>query len=310
MNMEYVITAAWKGRTVKDYLYTVVGVSRSVLTRLKKKENGILLNGYHVTVRAVLAEGDVISLSLGDAEDERSEKILPRQLPLHIVYEDADLLVLNKEPDMPTHPTHGHYEDTLANAVAYYMQESGSDFVFRAVNRLDRDTSGLVLVAKSQLSCAKLSRSLQQHSIDKKYFALLCGSLNTDRGEIDSPIRRVSDSIITRECCEKGQGDPALTRYTVLARYDGYTLVCATPVTGRTHQLRVHFASIGHPIVGDDLYGSASPMIGRQALHAAYLSFPHPADGKTVTVFCNPPKDMLNWMKEYDIHEIEGLDQA
>ena len=210
---------------------------------------------------------------------------------------------------MPTHPTHGHYEDTLANAVMFYMQKNGNpDFVFRSVNRLDRDTSGLVIIAKSQLSCAKLSRVLQEGKINKTYLALLEGSPEADEGVIEKPIRRAGDSIITRECCEEGQGAYARTVYRVLKRYDGYTLVSAQPITGRTHQLRVHFSSIGHPIVGDTLYGSASEMLDRQALHAAMLVFPHPMEDRMIRLLCPPPNDMFKWIKEYQINEILEVD--
>lgn len=307
--MEYLITAAWKGRTVKDYLYTVVGVSRSVLIRLKKKEDGIMLNGSHVTVRAVLAEGDLLQLSIYDEAELDAEKIVPRNLPFEIVYEDEWLIVANKPANMPTHPTHGHYEDTLANAVAFYMQKKGvCNFVFRAVNRLDRDTSGLVIIAKNQLSCAKLGASLQEGKIVKNYLALLNGFPMDDNGLINKPIRRTSDSIITRQCCEDGEGASALTKYRVLKRYDGYSLVLASPITGRTHQLRVHFSFIGCPILGDTLYGDASEGMGRQALHAVGLRFPHPMEEREVSVSCLPPEDMLKWIKEYDFNEINAMD--
>lgn len=299
--MEYRIDIQWQDRTIKEYLYTVVGVSRSVLTRLKKREDGILLNGQHVTVRAQLNAGDILSLAMDDVGDSRAELILPRKLPFTVVYEDDYILVAGKGAFMPTHPTHGHYEDTLANALMYYMQEKGvSDFVFRAVNRLDRDTSGLVVIAKDQLSCAKLSKSLQEGKIEKTYLALLDGRVEGDGGLIDKPICRVSDSIITRRCCNEGEGASALTRYFVLQRCENYTIVAARPITGRTHQLRVHFASIGHPILGDTLYGKASDVLNRQALHAVSLHFPHPREEKKISVVCKPPEDMLAFIKEYE----------
>ena len=306
--MEYTITDAWQGRTVKEFLYGSVGVSRSVLIALKKREDGILLNGKHVTVRAVLRENDLLTLALDDKKDDRIEKILPVDLPVRIAYEDDFLLVANKPPHMPTHPTLGHYADTLANALAYRDLISGREgTVFRPVNRLDRDTSGLVLIARDQLCAAKLSHSLQNGRIEKTYLALLSGNVETDGGSIERPIRRVGDSIITRECCEEGQGDYALTHYRVICRMDGYTLVCASPITGRTHQLRVHFASIGHPILGDTLYGQASPLMARQALHACRLRFPHPQSGKMLDVFCLPPDDMLSLCKELNLNEISQL---
>ncbi len=303
--MEYKITKEWQDRTVKDYLYAVVGVSRSVLTCLKKKEDGILLNGRRVTVRAVLKEDDLLTLGIDDKEDARKENIVPCDLPLAIVYEDDYLFVVNKPPNMPTHPTHGHYEDTLANAIMGYVTKNGGDpMVFRAVNRLDRDTSGLVIVAKNKLVAAKMAQLLQTGRIEKQYVAVLCGSLEEDKGKIDRPICRVAESIIIRRCCEKGQGDEALTRYRVLYRNKDHTIVLASPITGRTHQLRVHFASLGHPIVGDTLYGQACDEINRQALHAVRLCFPHPITEGMLDVRCQLPEDMEKWQKEIEF-EIE-----
>ena len=303
--MEYRITKEWQDRTVKDYLYAVVGVSRSVLSCLKKKEDGILLNGKRVTVRATLGENDLLVLGMDDREDVRKENIVPCDLPMTIVYEDAHLFVVNKPPNMPTHPTHGHYYDTLANAIMGYLIKNGGDaMVFRAVNRLDRDTSGLVIVAKNKLAAAKVAQLLQTGQIEKQYIAVLCGRVEEDEGEIDRPIRRVAESIITRCCCEPGQGDSALTRYKVLCRKEDHTVVLAAPITGRTHQLRVHFASLGHPIVGDTLYGQADVRIDRQALHAVRLCFPHPITEKMLDIRCQLPDDMQMWQKEIEF-EIE-----
>ncbi|MBE6638003.1 MAG: RluA family pseudouridine synthase [Ruminococcaceae bacterium] len=306
--MEFKIEKEWDQRTVKEFLYGKVGVSRAVLTRLKQNERGILLCGKRVTVRAVLKENDILSLELSDTADGRVSMIPPRDLPLSVVYEDDFLLVVNKAPGMPTHPTRGHYEDTLANALAAYQTKNNEKGgVFRAVNRLDRDTSGLVLIAKDQLSAAKLGRSLQEGRIEKTYLALLSGCVAEPEGKIEVPICRVSESIITRRCCEKGQGDDALTLYRVLCRYRDYTLVQARPITGRTHQLRVHFAHIGHPILGDTLYGKEDCRMARQALHANSLSFPHPTDDKTLRVTCPVPADMLELIKEGN-YEITQLD--
>ncbi len=304
--MEYIISADWQGRSVKEYVYTCVGVSRGVLAALKKREDGILLNGKHVTVRAILNENDLLSLALEDRADAGTEKIVPIDLPVDIAYEDDFLWVVNKPPHMPTHPTHGHYTDTVANALAFRTRKAdGKQGVFRPVNRLDRDTSGLVLIARDRLSAAKLSASLQSGKIEKTYLALLSGNVKQEEGVIDRPIRRAMESIIIRECCEKGQGDAALTRYRVLRRYDGYTLVSAAPITGRTHQLRVHFASIGHPILGDSLYGESSDLIERQALHACRLTFPHPNADKLLDIVSMPPEDMLKLCMEFSVKDLQ-----
>ncbi len=295
--MELYIDADRAGKTVFDILRRELKLSTRMMARLKQDAAGILLDGERVTVRHAVAEGQCLRLSIDDRES--AENIVPSNLPLDILCADADFFALNNPPEMPTHASHGHYTDTLANALAYHCAVSGIPFVFRPVNRLDRNTSGIVLIARNQLAAARLSAAMQAGKIEKRYLALLDGELMPDAGEISVPIRRRAESIITREVCAEGEGDAALTRWRVLARADGHTLVEACPVTGRTHQLRVHFAHLGCPIHGDDLYGHAAEDMPWQALHAHSLAFPHPTDSRHIQLTAPPPDDFRTAVCRY-----------
>lgn len=271
--MKVTVTEAWDGKTVFEYIRRGLGLSRRLLIRLKTG-GGILLNGNNVTVRTSLKCGDVLTLLTEDSDSDRSEGVQPSALPFSVVFENEDFLVCDKPAGMVTHPSHNHQGDSLGNALAYTFAQRGQPFVFRPVNRLDRDTTGLVLVAKNQAAAYALSRQLMAGRVEKTYRAVLCGSLRPAEGEITGYIRRKGESIIVRELHETGiESEFSRTRYAVLREANGYTLAEASPVTGRTHQLRVHFASRGCPILGDTLYGSPSPWIARQALHAFSLSF-------------------------------------
>lgn len=278
------------GMTVKEFLYDRLNFSTSLVKKLKYAERGILVNGEHATVRRILSSGDTLELCL----DEQSDNIVPTDLPLDIIYEDEHILAVNKPAGMPTHPSHNHYTDTLANAVMHYYAKLGEPFVFRAVNRLDADTSGIVLIAKNKHSAHLLSALMQSGGFRKRYTALLHGILEGD-GEIDLPIKRADGSSMLR-CVtlpdSKGS-KRALTRYKVIAHKSDTTLVSAEPVTGRTHQLRVHFSHIGHPIVGDGLYGNAEDddMSARLALHCTSLSFTHPFTCAPIDLVSPPPDE-------------------
>ena len=292
--MEIIIDGKHQGALLRDYLRYEIGMSRALLVKLKKDENGILLNGERVTVRAVLSEGDRLSLAIEDEAEDENPYLQAIEIPVDIIYEDDELVVVNKPSDMVTHTTHGHYEDSLANALYARYKGLGRAFVFRAINRLDRDTSGAVLVSKDRLSAFKLSRALQNGEIDKRYIAIVRGKLEGS-GEITGYICRCGDSIITRRVCsaeEKG-ADWAHTRYRALYSSEEYSVILATPVTGRTHQLRLHFSSVGHPIVGDTMYGGEGKEINRQALHAITLGFPLPSNGEKNTFYAPLPSDML-----------------
>ena len=289
--MEYNVTALADGKTVLDIIKNELKFSRATLKHLKFKENGICVNGSHVTVRHVLRLGETLSLAIEDTAG--SEKLLPCDLDIEIAYEDEAVVVPNKPADMPTHQSYGHYGDTVANALAYKYTKSGIPFVFRPINRLDRNTSGLLLIAKDRVSAGFLSDEMKNHNIHKKYVAILRGVLPENSGVIDTYMRRTAESVIVREVCGSDEGgDRAITEYEVLCKSRTHTFVLATPVTGRTHQLRVHFASLGCPIEGDDMYGSTSDHIARHALHSFYISFPKPSDKSILTVTSPLPSDM------------------
>ena len=295
--MIYKISAEENGKTVKEILRYGVGLSLAFTKQLKFLDNGIMLNGERVTVRKTVATGDILFLATEDVQ--REGVLTPTPLPLDIAYEDEYIVMPNKSADMPTHPSHNHRGDTLADALAYKYQEEGLPFVFRAISRLDRNTSGILLIAKDRISASRLSASMKSGDINKKYIAILDGELNADEGTIDTYIKREAESIIFRKVCNEGEGgDRAITKYKVLSRKNGYTLVLASPITGRTHQLRVHFSHIGAAILGDDMYGTTSPIISRHALHALSLEFIHPRTNEPLVVSAPPSEDMSRAITE------------
>lgn len=287
------------GLTVKQILVDELGFSKKAITALKARENGILINGKHVTVRAKIAEGDILTINLDD-EESNCGKLVPSGALPDIIYEDENVVAVNKPPYMPTHQSQGHFYDTLANSLAYYYSLMSRPFVFRSVNRLDRNTSGIVLVAKNRIASAKLSEQMQRDRIKKTYLAILDGHLPNDEGVIETYIRRREKSIIFREVCNKCDGAKlAVTRYKVLAKSGGLSLVQATPETGRTHQLRVHFSHLGAQILGDDLYGKSSPLISRHALHAYSIRFTNPENSEITELYAPVPEDMRVLIEQY-----------
>lgn len=266
-------------------------LSSRTVKSLKFREGGIRVNGEEVTVRRVLREGDVVELAVEDREEDRAESVIPRMLPIKLLYRDAHITVCNKPPHMPTHPSHGHLDDTLANALAYLASVKGEPFVFRPVNRLDGDTSGIVLTANDRISAGRLFDQMKNGEIRKTYIAVVCGVPEPMKGLIDAPIARADKGILMRTVSAEGR--EARTEYnTVAVSKDGkHSLVVLRPLTGRTHQIRVHMAYIGCPLVGDFLYGERSELIDRHALHAARMTFSHPADGRAITVSAPLPDD-------------------
>ncbi len=288
--MEIRMTAADSGRSVLDYLLKNMKLSTRSLRRLKYTEGGITVNGESVTVRRVLREGDVLRLDVGDRES--SENVIPRRLPVDVLFEDGEIIAVNKPADMPTHPSHGHLDDTLANALAFKAAVRGERFVFRPANRLDRNTSGIVLVAKDQISACRLFEQMRAGNVKKTYIAILDGVPSVLRGTVDAPIARADEGVLMRTVSDEGR--EAHTEYNVVAASPDkkHSLVVLRPLTGRTHQLRVHMAHLGCPMLGDFLYGKESPLLPRHALHAARLEFDHPADGRRMLVSSPLPDDM------------------
>ncbi len=292
--MTVVITREQGGKTIKELLLRDMGFSTGLLKKLKFRENGITVNGSFATVRYVLKEGDVLTLSDEDRAEDTSPYITPVDLPLKIPFEDAHLTVCDKGAAMPAHPSFSHRDDTVANALAYRYKDS--NYVFRPVNRLDCDTSGLMLTANDHLSAVRLYRSMLDGKIGKMYIALLNRAPENEYGVIDLHMKRCDASVITRRVAsqEEEGARRAVTVYKKIYTDEksGECAVIASPVTGRTHQLRVHFSAIGCPIIGDYLYGTPDGRIRRHALHAAYLSFPHPASGEIMHIYSPLADDM------------------
>ncbi len=264
---------------IRDYLKGKLHFSTNLI--VKVKYGGVKVNGEIVTMRREVQNGDVVTV---DYPEEDSENVLPLALPLTVLYEDADILVVDKPEDMPMHPTKRNYLPTLASAVRYYM---GEGLVFRAITRLDRDTSGVVLVAKHQLASALLAGEIASGGMQKVYHALVVGTPDKE-GVITAPIAREAEDSIKRVV--RADGKAAVTRYRLLssnADGEGNALVEVFPITGRTHQIRVHMAEIGHPLKNDFLYGRQESD-ARYRLRCVSLTFTHPTTGKRMTVTAGP----------------------
>ena len=288
--IHYTVKAQDSGLTILAFLRKK-GFSKHILTTMKRAEHAILLNGLPAFGRTILKEQDVLKILVPE-EVGPEESIIPVKIPLDILYEDEDILVLNKPADMPVHPSAGNYENTLANGVAWYYKQQGKTFVYRCINRLDRDTTGVLVLAKNPLSGALLSAQMKQRQIRRTYLALTDG-IPPKKGTISAPIARMDDSVITREVNFE-HGETAVTHYERLDVNDGYSLVELHLDTGRTHQIRVHMKYIGCPLPGDFLYHPDFDRISRQALHSFQLEFTHPITGKPMRFLAPVPEDFLN----------------
>lgn len=280
--MQYKIDADFDGKPVKVFLRRALHMSARTVNVLKNDPLGLLLNGEHVRTVDPMRVGDLLTLNLPDEENA----IEPGDYScLDIVYEDDDLLVINKPANLAVHPTHNHQGDTLANAVAGYLTAKGKNAVFRAVGRLDKQTSGLVLIALNR----HMASRLQDH-YDKTYFAIAEGVLSGS-GTIDTPIYRPDPGKTLRAAGP--EGDPAVTHWTAVKTDGRHTLLRVTLETGRTHQIRVHFSSIGHPLAGDEMYGGLTACISRAALHCGEVRFTHPVSGIPMRIKVPVPDDFF-----------------
>lgn len=256
---------------MKSFLYSL-GLSVTLVK--KAKYGGILLNGKAVTVRAEVNQGDNVEIFIPKSV---SDGIPSMDIPLTVIYEDEDILAVDKPMNMPTHPSKGNNLPTLANAVMGYY---GGNFVFRAVNRLDRDTSGIVIIAKNQISASALSDSMKRGLWRKKYHAIVEGVPEPKSARIEAPIERIEEGNIKRTV--RPDGKPAITEYRVIEEYEESSLCEITLLTGRTHQIRVHMAHIGHPLVSDFLYGTKSEK--EYFLRCKEIRFPHPRSGRNIVI--------------------------
>ena len=263
----------------------VENLSRSFIQKLIKDGN-VLVNGTPVKGSCRVKCDDEVVFSVPESVEPDIE---PENIPLDILYEDEDILVLNKPADMPVHPSAGNYENTLANGVAWYYKQQGKAFVYRCINRLDRDTTGVLVLAKNPLSGALLSAQMKQRQIRRTYLALTDG-IPPERGTISAPVARMDASVITREVNFE-RGEAAVTHYERLAVSNGYALVELHLDTGRTHQIRVHMKYIGCPLPGDFLYHPVFDRIERQALHSFQLEFTHPITGEPMCFLAPVPED-------------------
>ena len=269
---------------------SVEGLSRSAAQKLIE-DALVLRNGKPGKKNDKLNIGDAVSYQI---PEPKAVDIAPKEIPLDIVYEDDDLLVINKPKGLVVHPAAGHSDDTLVNGLLYAMGDSlsGINGELRPgiVHRIDKDTSGLLAVAKNDLAHAVLASQLKDHTMARTYEAIVCGNLKEDRGTVDAPIGR-HPTDRKRMCVTERNSKPAVTHWEVVKRYRGYTHIRCRLETGRTHQIRVHMAYIGHPILGDTVYGHKKPELGQdsQCLHAGALCFRHPRDGRPVMVFAPLP---------------------
>lgn len=288
---EYQTLPADSGMTIEAYL-RARGYSRHILTHLKRTVNGICKNGEWAYTNQRLAAGDLLTVTL--LEEASSENIVPVPMPLSIVYEDEDLMVIDKPADTPIHPSINNHENTLANGIAWYFSSRNIPFVYRCINRLDRDTTGLLILAKHMYSAALLSRMSVNREIHREYLAIAAGSV-PESGRIDAPIARRDGSAIER-CVDHASGERAVTHFHRVKEQDGFSLVRLKLETGRTHQIRVHMCYIGHPLAGDFLYCSDFPeaqkRMQRQALHSHSLHFSHPITQKELHFTSPLPQDM------------------
>ena len=285
--LEYIISSDTNPVTVLDFLKQE-GFSRHILSSMKNSSgNCIVLNGERGFGRSVLKEGDRLVVTVPEVES--GENIIRTEMDLDILYEDEDILVINKPAGMPVHPSMGNYENTLANGIAWYFSQKGEDFVYRCINRLDRDTTGALILAKNPLSAAVLTVQMKRRQIRRTYLALVDGVL-PESGVVDAPIARMEGSVITREVNFE-TGESAVTHYERLAVGRYYSLAELHLETGRTHQIRVHMKYIGHPLPGDYLYHPDYRRIQRQPLHSFQLEFTHPITKEPMLFTAPVPED-------------------
>ena len=287
MNLSYKISDNDNFVNVLQVLKEHFLLSDRLITKLKKNKK-IYLNSKETYTKQKVISGDVVSFILDFDED--NSNIVPSNIPLDIIYEDEYLLILNKPAGIAIHPSILHYDNSLSNGVKFYFDKIKLNKKIRIVNRLDRNTSGIVIFAKNEYIQECLIKQMKTKELKKEYLAIVCGILENSSGTLNFPIARKEGSIIER--CVNPNGDLAITHYDVLKTFNNLSLVHIVLETGRTHQIRVHFSYINHPVLGDTLYGNPSDLIARQALHSYKISFIHPITKENMTITAPLPSDM------------------
>ena len=277
-------------KTINQILQTELKISSRLLYKLIKMQK-ILLNNKICDTRSMTNAGDIITIDFNYEED--NSNIVPTQMNLDIVFEDDWLLIINKPAGIAIHPSILHYSDSLCNGIRFYFDKIGLKKKVRPVNRLDLNTSGLVVFAKCEYIQECLISQMKNNEFKKEYLAVCTGIFDKKFGTISLPIARKENSIIER--CISEDGQPSITHYEVLKDFDNYSLVKCSLETGRTHQIRVHMSAIGHPLLGDSLYGSISDLIDRQALHCYNLQFVHPVNNNVLNFYGELPIDFKNF---------------
>lgn len=293
-NIDYIIDEDSAGLRVEQFLRRK-RYSGQNLSEIKRMPKSILVNGVHYYMRQELSTGDHLQVRI--CETQNSEKIPPTKLALDIIYEDEDLLVLNKPAGMPIHPSLNNYTNSIANALAYYFQSQGKPFIFRCCNRLDRDTSGLTIVSKHLVSGSILSDMTKYRKVHREYLAIVRGSVTPSKGTIQAPLGRKDGTIIERTV-DWEHGEDAVTHYKVVKEANGHSLVSLRLETGRTHQIRIHMKYLGYPLIGDYLYNPDMEYMTRQALHSHHMEFTHPITGEHMSFTAPLPEDMARVMQE------------
>ncbi|MBB6216256.1 23S rRNA pseudouridine1911/1915/1917 synthase [Anaerosolibacter carboniphilus] len=284
--LEFIVDEQHEGKELKEILYDEMKLSSRLVRRLKRNKS-ILVNGNFITFHARLRRGDKVEAVMADEVNQFE----PENIPMEVVYEDVDLVIVNKQPGLVVHPTKGHPTGTMANALVYRMQQLGESYKIRFVNRLDRDTSGLIIIAKNPYAQQELSKQMQRDEVEKIYLAVVKGVIQEEKGTVDAPIGRPDPEDILRKVYEGGQS--SVTHYEVTQRIKDATVIRVKLETGRTHQIRVHMAHIGYPLIGDELYGYVDQeLIQRQALHAETLIFEQPRTRGRVEVSAPIPDDI------------------
>lgn len=294
MNLSYTVTDN-KYETIKNIIQLHFHISNRLITKLKK-ENSILLNGSPTFINKNIKIGDIINISFDYTED--NSNIISKKMNLDILYEDDWLLIINKPYNIPVHPSSNHYEDSISNGVKYYFDIINLRKKIRPVNRIDKNTSGIVIFAKNEYIQEQLVKQMSSGLFIKEYIAIVEGlfDCNKKSDTINEPIARKENSIIER--CVNKNGDISLTDYEVLQEYKinnvSISLLKCILKTGRTHQIRVHMSYIGHPLLGDTLYGGNNNIINRQALHSYKVSFIHPIKNEYLNICADLPDDLKN----------------